>query len=72
MLAESALCIVHGLQSLPGRSMGFGFLTPATAFGHVLAKRLQAAGIRFETSAAEAKGTGKTPEVQWQDYAPPS
>jgi short subunit dehydrogenase-like uncharacterized protein len=44
MLAESALCLAH--DELPERA---GQLTPAVAMGEALIKRLQHAGIRFET-----------------------
>jgi len=42
MLAESALCLAHD----PLTSAG-GFLTPATAMGHMLADRLRAAGLQL-------------------------
>jgi short subunit dehydrogenase-like uncharacterized protein len=45
MLAESALCLAVDRARLPARA---GLLTPACAFGDVLLKRLQRAGIVFQ------------------------
>lgn len=47
MLAESAMCLAN--DTLPER---FGVLTPATAMGDVLVKRLRAAGMTFEAHDA--------------------
>lgn len=52
MVAESALCIVKSLNSLPGKEGGI--LTPATAFGQVLIDRLTATGgMVFEVKDIE-------------------
>ncbi|CAO3625343.1 unnamed protein product [Cunninghamella blakesleeana] len=52
MVAESALCIVRNLDSLPGKEGGI--LTPATAFGQVLIDRLTATGgMIFEVKDIE-------------------
>jgi short subunit dehydrogenase-like uncharacterized protein len=48
-LCESALCLVLNQDELPGEKRG-GILTPATALGDPLARRLRAAGIRLEVS----------------------
>lgn len=45
MLAESARCLVEDRDELPDRA---GVLTPATAFGPLLRRRLQARGMVFE------------------------
>lgn len=42
MVAESALCLVDNYDELPGKEGGI--LTPATAFGDVLIKRLRDEG----------------------------
>ncbi|MFC5381174.1 saccharopine dehydrogenase family protein [Aquipuribacter nitratireducens] len=44
MLGEAALALVHDRDRLPDRA---GVLTPATAFGDVLLRRLRAAGVTF-------------------------
>jgi short subunit dehydrogenase-like uncharacterized protein len=46
MLGECALAIIVDGDRLPARS---GVLTPAAAFGDVLIRRLNTAGIKFET-----------------------
>ena len=78
-LAESALCLVHGggssgppgtaaagPASLPGHALGGGFLTPASAFGLVLARRLEQAGVRLEVPQAGADGREPPAEGQWE------
>jgi short subunit dehydrogenase-like uncharacterized protein len=49
-LCESALCLVLHAEELPGTPERGGILTPATAFGEVLAQRLRRAGMTIETS----------------------
>jgi len=44
MLSESALCLAEDRAEIPGAG---GLLTPASAFGEVLQKRLEMAGILF-------------------------
>jgi short subunit dehydrogenase-like uncharacterized protein len=50
MVAEAALALAFQRDQLPATQLfqGGGFLTPASAFGHVLIDRLQAAGMNFE------------------------
>ena len=50
MLSESALCLAVDRARLPARA---GILTPACAFGDVLLKRLQRAGIAFRVVSHE-------------------
>jgi short subunit dehydrogenase-like uncharacterized protein len=45
-VCEAALCLALDKEKLPGAHRG-GVLTPATAFGDVLAQRLRAAGVSF-------------------------
>ena len=47
-LCESALCLVVNGNDLPGGPTRGGLLTPATALGDVLAKRLRDAGMTIE------------------------
>jgi len=47
-LCESALCLLCDRDALPGGEPRAGFLTPATAFGQVLVKRLQEAGMTLD------------------------
>ncbi|MEE4380358.1 MAG: saccharopine dehydrogenase NADP-binding domain-containing protein [Pseudomonadales bacterium] len=47
MLCESALALAVDGDTLPGAPTLGGVLTPATAFGLVLSRRLEAAGMRF-------------------------
>lgn len=51
MVLEAGLCLVEDSEKLKeaGYAAG-GVLTPATAMGTVLIKRLQAAGIKFEVT----------------------
>ena len=53
MVCESALCIALARDSLPGGPRRGGLLTPATAFGPVLADRLRAVGMRVEILTGE-------------------
>lgn len=46
MVSEAALCLVRHRDELPPVC---GILTPASALGHTLIRRLQQAGLRFET-----------------------
>jgi short subunit dehydrogenase-like uncharacterized protein len=48
MLAESALALALDFDTLPGGPQRGGVLTPATAFGHVLADRLRRTGMTLE------------------------
>ena len=52
-VCESALCLALDRERLPERA---GLLTPATAFGAVLADRLRAAGMRIECPAEPPAG----------------
>jgi short subunit dehydrogenase-like uncharacterized protein len=52
-VCESALCLALERDRLPARA---GLLTPAIAFGDVLAERLRAAGMRAECPAAPPQG----------------
>lgn len=47
-VCESALALAHDAAALPGGARGGGVLTPATAFGAVLAARLRAVGMTVE------------------------
>jgi short subunit dehydrogenase-like uncharacterized protein len=47
-LCESALCLAVNADELPGGPQRGGVLTPATAFGDVLAKRLGDAGVTID------------------------
>ena len=47
-VCEAALALVQDAADLPGGSALGGVLTPATAFGAVLANRLRAAGMTVE------------------------
>ena len=53
LVCESALCLVHDRDRLPDRA---GLLTPAIAFGHVLADRLRNAGMRIVCPAEPPAG----------------
>jgi short subunit dehydrogenase-like uncharacterized protein len=46
-LCESALALVQDREDLPGGRSRCGFLTPASALGDVLIKRLENCGVRF-------------------------
>jgi len=46
-MAEAGIALATERDSLPGVAIGPGFLTPATAFGPVLVRRLQAAGVEL-------------------------
>jgi short subunit dehydrogenase-like uncharacterized protein len=50
-VCESALALVLNAHSLPGGAHFGGVLTPATAIGDVLARRLQVAGMTVEPTA---------------------
>lgn len=51
MVLEAGLCLVEDAEKLKEAGYaGGGVLTPATAMGTVLIKRLQAAGIKFEVT----------------------
>jgi short subunit dehydrogenase-like uncharacterized protein len=52
-VCESALCLALDREHLPDRA---GLLTPATAFGSVLAERLRRAGMRVECPAEPPPG----------------
>ena len=58
MLCEAgmaaAAAAANGGATLPGRALGGGFLTPATAFGGLLVDRLHAAGMTFKIVTDEA------------------
>lgn len=47
MLCECALALAIQRDELPGGAARAGFLTPASAFGHVLVERLKARGMRI-------------------------
>ena len=47
-LCEAALCLAMNTDELPGGATRGGLLTPATALGDVLAKRLRQAGMVLE------------------------
>ena len=47
-VCEAALALVLDAKKLPGGARLGGVLTPSTAFGDVLAKRLRAAGMTIE------------------------
>lgn len=49
-LCESALCLAVNTDELPGGATRGGILTPATALGDVLVKRLRQAGMRLEAA----------------------
>lgn len=51
-VCESALALAMDGGELPG---GGGVLTPATALGDVLTRRLRAAGVTIEVGGAEAR-----------------
>lgn len=53
LLCESALALVRDRDTLPARA---GVLTPATAFGDVLVRRLRDAGMTLEVSALAGPG----------------
>ncbi|KAI9027805.1 saccharopine dehydrogenase [Hyaloraphidium curvatum] len=54
MLVESALCLIKDRDRIPAVAEGrCGFQTPASAFGHVLAERLEKAGVKLEFAAAD-------------------
>jgi short subunit dehydrogenase-like uncharacterized protein len=52
MVCEAALALVFDAERLPGGPARGGLLTPATAFGNVLAERLRSAGMTVEAGAA--------------------
>jgi len=52
MLCESALALVVDRDALPGGLAMGGVLTPASAFGDVLPRRLRAAGMRIRVNPA--------------------
>jgi short subunit dehydrogenase-like uncharacterized protein len=56
LLCESALTLAVDTAQLPGGQAFGGVLTPATALGLPLAKRLQAAGMRVEPLPAATTG----------------
>lgn len=47
-VCEAALCLALNSSELPGGPQRGGVLTPATAFGEVLAERLRRAGMKIE------------------------
>lgn len=49
-LCESALCLLAEAGELPGGAARGGILTPATALGDVLVRRLRAAGMTLEVA----------------------
>ncbi len=49
-LCEAALALACERDALPGGPARGGLLTPATAFGDVLVRRLRAAGVRLEVT----------------------
>ena len=50
MISECALALALEREALPWRAQEGGVLTPATAFGDVLVRRLEATGVfRFES-----------------------
>lgn len=50
MVVECALALLFDSASLPPLTHGGGFLTPASAFGDVLVKRLERTGrMKFES-----------------------
>ena len=51
-VCESALALATERERLPGGAMRAGFLTPATAFGDVLAERLRRVGVTVECPVA--------------------
>ncbi|KAI7862505.1 saccharopine dehydrogenase [Spinellus fusiger] len=54
MVAESAMCIVESMEALPSLGQQGGVLTPATAFGHVLIRRLTMHnGMLFQVKECE-------------------
>jgi short subunit dehydrogenase-like uncharacterized protein len=50
-LCEAALCLAVNTNELPGGTTRGGILTPATALGDVLAKRLRDAGMTIDIGA---------------------
>lgn len=58
MLAEAGMSLALERASLPGTSLGGGFLTPSTCFGHRLVKRLQAADLVFEIVSTAGADSG--------------
>lgn len=67
MLAECAILAATSKDQLPAAGFGYGFLTPATAFGYPLLQRLRAAGLRMEVTQA----LGEEPAVAAHDAAAP-
>jgi len=57
-VCESALALVQDEPSLPGGATRGGVLTPATAFGDVLIRRLRDAGMTIEALPAQRPGGG--------------
>lgn len=51
-VCESALALACELEKLPGGDRRGGVLTPATAFGDVLARRVQTAGLELRIAEA--------------------
>jgi hypothetical protein len=54
MLSECGLALATQRSLLPAVVLGGGFLTPATAFGAILLKRLNKANLRFEILGSES------------------
>jgi short subunit dehydrogenase-like uncharacterized protein len=50
MVCESALALVLNMDELPGGPAMGGVLTPASAFGDVLVRRLRAAGMQIRVN----------------------
>jgi short subunit dehydrogenase-like uncharacterized protein len=50
MVCESALALVLNRDELPGGAAMGGVLTPASAFGDVLVRRLRAAGMQIRVN----------------------
>ena len=50
-MAEAGIALATQRDTLPALAVGPGFLTPATAFGSVLVRRLQAAGVQLTVSS---------------------
>lgn len=61
MLGQSALALVAGEGPDEGGVTGGGVLTPASAFGGALVRRLRAAGFTFEAHQVEADDQHESP-----------
>ncbi|OSC96784.1 hypothetical protein PYCCODRAFT_1249358 [Trametes coccinea BRFM310] len=60
MAGESALCLLLDEDSLPVMTRRGGVLTPATAFGRAIVRRLEQSGrMRFETEIVDQDEGGK-------------